>query len=142
MVSLETMPNGHCAAAAISWIYDKTPGLAKAFVGLLLELYDDPKFAEILQLGLATCRAQNADLQHITETEFHAGLRTGEIWSDHPELTMLGKALNLTIIVWQMDEELKIATPTCGFESDGGCSSSCGGNTMRRWSHGQRWRST
>ena len=121
MVALQTAGNGHCLEAAISWSLFRTPGMAKALVGTLLETYQDPEFVDLLQLGLATYQAQNANLQNVTKEEFIAGLRNGSIWSDHPELTVFGKALNVTVIVWQMDERLGMATPICGLEATRDC---------------------
>ena len=119
MVVLKTLGNGHCLEAAISWLRFQTPGMAKVLVEVLLELYQDPAFADLVQLGLATCQAQGGDLQHVTLEGFLAGLKEGNIWSDHTELRMLCSAVNATVVVWQMDEELGIASPTC--ESGGAC---------------------
>ena len=116
MVVLKTLGNGHCLEAAISWILYKTAGMAKELVRVLLELYRDPELADLFQLGLATCQAQGGDLQHVTQESFLAGLKEGSIWSDHPEVRMLGMALNATMVVWQMDEALGMATPTCASE--------------------------
>ena len=80
MVVLKTLGNGHCLEAAISWILYKTAGMAKELVRVLLELYRDPEFADLFQLGLATCQAQGGDLQHVTQESFLAGLKAGSIW--------------------------------------------------------------
>ena len=113
MVALQTKGNGHCLAASLSWGLFGTPGMAKAVLGILLEFYNDPEYNHLLQLGLATCQAQGGELQHVTQESFLEGLHTGAIWSDHPELRTLGIALGVNLVVWQMDQKLGVASPTC-----------------------------
>ena len=103
-MALTTDGNGFCLAAALSWALVNTPGCAKHLAAALVELYEDPEYADLLMAGLDACHAQPEQyLQDMSVEDFKQGLHEGTIWADHPELTAYSCAYQVQIVVWVWD---------------------------------------